>query len=919
MDAERWERVEQLSYEALRYEGSSRDDFLSAQCGDDIELRAEVDSLVAELETDSGFLAKPLVEIRRLAVEVDLIAPETFAGPYRLVRPLGRGGMGEVFLAQSVEDEGQTVAVKIIRRGMDSEDVVRRFRAERRILSELRHPNIAQLYNSGVMEDGRPYYVMEYVDGQPIDVYCDEHRLPVSARLALFLQVCGAVQHAHQNLVVHRDLKPGNILIDEHGAPKLLDFGIAKVLDPDPGSETSRTRTEVRVLTPDYAAPEQLVGGAVTAATDCYGLGVLLHVLLTGRLPERVGRDGGADSDATEGDIVRPSRLVVLQDESETHASLRATEVRALQRKLRGDLDTIVLKALHGEPGHRYPFAQALADDVQRYLQGRPVLARPDTLWYRSRKFLRRNAWATTAAAATVTGLTIFLVQDARRSSALAAERDRAVEVRDFLLEAFGASGADQSTADTLSARQLLDRQASLLEEAYADRPRLRAEMLGVLAEGYQRLGLFDQAEGLARRSLEERRNEYGMLHGEVAAAERALGWIRHEQGAFTDADSILESAVAHWRRLGRGEREGLARALNDHGVVVDRLGRAEEAAGLLEEALDIRTELHGTNHRSVAVTASNLAASHYRRGDYEAATRMGERALAVLQATVGPDHQRSFVAQSNLAVVRWVAGDREGAAAEYRDLLSRQQRVLGEAHPVALRTQQALASFYEGTGRPEDAVVQLEGILAIREQTSGPAHPDVAETLEQLGATLVRAGRPDAAVENLLRALEIKRAAFGESHEEVAEVLGIIAEATHTAGRTEESLDWYRASAETFASALGADHPRGAALRLRLASALYALERYDESLSEYLRTEEIVSGKVPETSATLNTARLQGAAILLRQGRLEEAEERVRATECALEAVDGGHEVDELLGRLRASVDSAAAAGARGRGGARP
>lgn len=925
MDPERWDAIEQLSLAASRLDPDARRRFLEDACRGDAELLREVESLVVELENDSPFLTTPLIEVERLLPEEGSFESTGRAGQYRLLRPLGRGGMGEVFLAKSAEgDAVQTVAVKIIRKGMDSEDVVARFRTERRILAELQHPHIARLYTSGVMDDGRPFYVMEYVQGEPIDQYCDDRRLSVAKRLRLFLKVCEAVQHAHQNLVVHRDIKPRNVLVDEHGAPKLLDFGIAKVLEPDPDGPSVHTRTGVRVLTPEFAAPEQLYGGAVTVGTDCYGLGVLLHVLLTGRLPERP-RTRGAEGGLESREPVRPSRLVSEHRiptgaevrplpgqasapphlvDATTLSSLRDTDPRGLRRTLTGDLDTIVLKALQSDPTRRYRSVQAFADDVSRYLGGLPIHARPDSITYRAAKFVRRNAWAAVAGAVAVGALAAFSVQDWRRDRAVAAERDRAVEVRDFLLEAFGATGADRTSADSVSVRQLLDRQREALGEAYAERPRLRAEMLGVLAEGYQRLGLFDDAEELARRSLALRVEEYGPQHAEVAAARGLLGWIRFEQGDFDVADSILAEATETWRALGRGERQGLARALNDWGVVLDRRGDGERAEEALSEALAIRTDMNGPADRSVAVTASNLAAAAYRRGDYPAAAEMGERALSALQSTVGPDHQRSFVAQSNLAVYRWVQGDQDGAESAYRDLLERQHRVLGPSHPVALRTQQALATFYEGTGRRDDAVQQLEAILAARIEALGPDHPDVAETLEILGGTYARAESHADALDALTRALEIKEVVFGPVHEEVAEGLGNVGSALRRAGRSEEAVGWLQRSVDVAGGALGASHPRVADIRLRLASTLFELERLDEALVQYTLTYEAATDR-PATSILLNTARLQMANIHLTRGRVDIAEPLIQATETALSEDREGHEVEALLERTRARLDS--------------
>ncbi|MGE0556518.1 MAG: protein kinase, partial [Gemmatimonadales bacterium] len=655
MDPNRWRRLESLCLDALDLPSGERSGFLDRACGDDPALRGEVESVLREVERDPSFLERPLVDPIALGLEgaaAEPPLPEAIAG-YRIERLLGRGGMGDVYLAiQTSEDLRQPVALKVIKRGMATDEVLARFRQERRILASLNHPNIARLLDAGATEDGRPYFLMELVEGLPLDQYCERRAVSIADRLRLFQVICDAVQHAHQNLVVHRDLKPSNIVVTDTGIPKLLDFGIGKVLAPtewlSPGVET---RTEARRLTPDYAAPEQLAGGPTTTATDVYSLGVLLYQLLTGRHPFPGRR--------TTGSRLRPGAIEVTADRPSA-----VVDDPDRRRRLAGDLDTIALKALRREPERRYQSARALADDLGRHLAGLPVSARPDTLGYRTRKFIRRHAaWvatATIAIAALVAVTIVTLVQSKRvaaESARVAAERDKALEVRGFLMEMFGATGSGQSVGDTVSVRRLLDLQAARLDSLYPDRPEVRADMMEVLADGYDRLGLPLAAEPLALAALGLRRATLPPEHPDVATSLNLVGWITHEVGRSRDAEPILREAVAIRRSGGPALREDLSRSLNDLGVVLSALSQYQEAETVLAEALAIRLATLGPEHRAVGITANNLAAAYYYEARYPEAFRTQDIALRALRATVGPEHQRTVVALANLAAFKRTLG----------------------------------------------------------------------------------------------------------------------------------------------------------------------------------------------------------------------------------------------------------------------
>jgi eukaryotic-like serine/threonine-protein kinase len=772
MDRDRWKRVESICDEALDLPPAERGAHLERRCGGDAELLAQVQSLIDQIDREPGFMERPVLEAAGQAIGSAAEPPmPDMIGPYRLVRSLGKGGMGEVYLAlHRAADVEQRVALKVIKPGMDTAEVLSRFRLERRILASLHHPNIARLLDAGATPDGRPYFVMEFVEGVPVDQYCEAHRLGIEQRLELFQVICGAVQHAHQNLVVHRDLKPRNILVSDDGTLKLLDFGIGKVLGhSDVFGSSVETRTDVRLLTPHYAAPEQIRGDPITTATDGYALGVLLYQLLTGRHPYA---DAGPSIQEVERAVLDSSPL----------------RPSAVAGRLDSDLDNIVLKALRKEPERRYQSAADLADDITRYLAGLPVGARPDTLGYRTRKFIGRHAAAVTAASVAILGLaaavTVAVVQSRRTAREVAGERDKALEVRSFLMEMFGATGGGQAVGDTVSVKRLLDLQASRLDSAYQGRPLIKADMLEVLADGYDRLGLPRAAEPLAMEALAIRRASLPAEHPDVATAANMAGWITHEVGRSREADSMLRDAIAIRRALGPRFHTQLARSLNDLGVVLNALQRAPEAEVVFREALEIRRR-ESAGELQVGITASNLAAAFYLQGRIDSAIVTQELAIQALAKAVGTDHQRSIVALSNLAAFHGAQGDWVGAERDYRELLARQTRLQGADHPVTIRMMGALATTLPraATDATRDSALReaeslLRRGLTLTEARLGPEHADVAFLLDRLGTVLSNSGRVIEAIGAGERSLRITVKVYGDPSRAVGQAqlrLGVL------------------------------------------------------------------------------------------------------------------------------------------------
>jgi len=921
-DGQRWRRIESLCWRALGLPSPARERLLDQIADGDETLAREVEELLTHLEAEPDFLERPLVRIPEVR-ELEARDPgETRLGPYRLVRPLGRGGMGEVYLAmRETEDLELPVALKVLRRLENSGPWLLRFRQERRILANLRHPYIARLLDTGVSRDGRPYFVMEYVEGTTLLEYVDGKRLSLSERLRLFIRICSAVQHAHENLVVHRDLKPSNILITDEGEPKLLDFGIGKFLAgpveglPDPPA----TRPEERLLTPGYASPEQLLGNPVGTASDVHGLGILLYELLTGRNPFRCSARGDEDIERAVLTVDPPPPSRVVRDplrvpgpggavdtvSARALAQRRGTDPRSLRRALKGDLDSVVLKALRKDSSKRYGSVASLQEDLRRHLEGLPVRARASTWAYRMNRFLKRHRWAAAFLMALLLGLTGVTLISQLRSHQMARERDRALEVRSFLLEMFGASGPDRGT-DPVRARQLLDRQSDLVASGYPGRPELRAEMMHVLAEGYERLGLYEEAETLAREVLELRGATLDPRDPEIGVSLATLGWILRQRGSVEEARTILQEGVSILRKAGAAHHRQLSRALNDLGVVLDGLGEREGAERALAEALGLRTSLLGGQHRSVGVTANNLMALHYRMGDYERAIEIGRRALHALQGSLGADHQRTIIVQSNLAAVAVVMGDLVTAEREYRDLWTRQSRLQGAGHPVTLELARSLATVLEQTGKTSEAEALLQRTLTEGELRMGPDHPAVAATLQTLGFVAQRQGNLPVARDHLARALEMQRASLGDEHVEVGETLSLLADVDRAKGRWVAAERRYREAIAVYGKAVGDAHPETAMRSERLATLLFELGRYEEARSVFATVLDVARKRLPVGHRLRHLARIGLAESHLALGRPERADSIVSPLRPASGAGTLRRDEGERLDALLATLDEA-------------
>lgn len=694
-------------------------------------------------------------------LEIDVAGMrDRLIGPWRVVRLIGRGGMGSVYLVERADGQfDQQAALKLSRLGFDDEAAMVRFLAERQIVARLDHPNIARLIDGGVADDGRPYFAMELVTGEPLLAYVQARQLSIRDRLALFIQLGEAVQYAHRHLVVHRDVKPSNVLVTAEGVPKLLDFGIAKLFDPDAGLAADGTVTRDRVMTPGYAAPEQIAGGPITTATDVYAMGVVLYELLCGRRPfEASGRSP------------RELEQEVLERAADRPSVMAADRRR--RRQIAGDLDTICLTALRKEPERRYRSAEQLVEDVRRHLAGLPVAARPDTLSYRAAKFVHRHAIGVTMTAAAVVLVVAAAVALAVQSAQAARERDKAQQVAALLIDVFEVADPSEVRGAQVTAREVLDRGVERVERTLGSQPEVQADLLGVLGRVYRNLGLYERATGLTARALDLVAGLSGARSAAAAATRSRLGELHYLKGDYPRAEATLREALSAQETIAGPASPEVAVTLNHLGKTLQAQGRLDEAETTLGRALAISTAAYGESHAQVAEAVTNLGAVMFVRGRLDQAGTLFQRALDVRRRLLGDDHPLVAAALSNLATLLSRTGDLDGAERIGREALAVARRVYGPEHPRVATVLNNLGLTEFARNNPAAAEPWLAESLAMRRKLLPPAHPETAQSLANLGLIVQTLKRPADALPMYEEALAIRRKTLGAEHVLVAQTL---------------------------------------------------------------------------------------------------------------------------------------------------
>ncbi|MEM1204532.1 MAG: serine/threonine-protein kinase [Acidobacteriota bacterium] len=733
MDPARWQRLKGLFQRAVELDGARRREFLDA-CEDPL-LRAEVEGLLRDHAAAGDFIEGPAV----VEPSPDRSLLGRRLGPYRILRELGHGGMGSVYLAERTDQQyQQQVAVKLLKAGLGSGDLVARFRLERQILANLAHPGIARLLDGGTLGDGRPYLVMELIDGEPIVAHCGRRRLPLERRVELFREVCDAVSYAHRRLVIHRDLKPSNILVTADGAPKLLDFGTAKLVDTS-GDEAPMTAPGLRLLTPDYASPEQLRGETITTASDVYSLGVVLFELLTGTRPFSRGDALGVGPRAEGAEPPRPSAAVPPQD----------------ARALEGDLDNIVGMALRDEPLRRYPSVDQLSEDLGRYLADLPVRARPDTVGYRTGKWIRRHRALAVALTMAVLALLGGILAASWQAREAQAQRQMAEAAFEFVVGVLKESDPRESGGEEVTARQILDRGADRLLVSPPDRPELRVRLLDTIADVYFQLGVIDRAEVLLEEARGVADAHAGALSESRATVLDRLGQVYGVRGDPDAAAALLEEALDLRRRRHGDRHPRVADSYNSLGVYHYATGELAAARDFHERALELRRAL-GVPGPRIADSLNNLGTVLLALGEPEAAQERLRQALDVRRANYGDPHPKLANSLNNLAAARLSAGALGEAAELFRGAYEMQDRLYGGAdHRRSAATLANLALVEGRLGRTASAEGLYGEALAMWRRLGGDDHPEVAAILHDLGVLFADAGEPARAAEQFRLAID--------------------------------------------------------------------------------------------------------------------------------------------------------------------
>jgi serine/threonine-protein kinase len=770
-------------------------------------------------------------------------------GPYRVLHTLGVGGMGDVYLAErAAADFEQKVAIKVVHGGALRRGVQSRFKIERQILAQLDHPNIAHLLDGGTLPDGTAYIVMEYVDGIPIDVYCDTNHLEVSARLQLFQVVCAAVHYAHQNLIVHRDLKPSNILVTRAGVPKLLDFGIAKLLDDGRARQhtLAMTHVDLRIMTPDHASPEQVRGQPITTSSDVYVLGVLLYKLLAGVGPFviRSMRLTDIERAICEKDPPLASHAVAADGVTAAEAIVaRNSTAGRLRRTLKGDLDNILCKAMHKEPERRYGSPQQMANDIQRHLDGKPVIARRDTVSYRSAKFVRRH-WLPVAAGISMVGMILaFATTTYVQSQRIAAERDRAAqaqtraeiergraeEVSTFLVNLFKLSDPEQNRGNQVTARELLDSGAQRLQAALQDQPATKAALLATVGAVYDSLGQYQEAVPLLQQSLalqpatHDRTRIDTLL--ELARARAGVGDLPGAEPPLNDA---LRLALAD---SGASSQEA-GRVLWAVGRLRHQQGQFDDAKNLLQRALGV-LETAQAPATDIASLLDDLAQVYAREQQWVLAKQTYERALEVDRRVLGDDSPRVATHLHNLAVVAQNMGDLRQAEILYRDAIARQERAYGSQHPETAGARGNYGLLLQREGRLQEAEPLLRNALAVTLQLYGPDNYNVAYARVSLGMLLHDEGDLKDAEDEYRQALATYDKSLPPNHQWRASALMYLARLLVDRGKAEEALTSSEQSLQIWTATAARSNPSAAQAHAIHAYALAHLGRTREATDE--------------------------------------------------------------------------------------
>ena len=892
---ERWQRVGTILEAAFQARPEERASLLDRLCGDDAELRGEVESFLAASARHDDFLetsAEALAASYLSRVASEPSGTDTagaVVGRHRLIEEIGRGGMGTVWLAERADGQfEQRVALKLVKRGMDSDEIVARFLRERQILARLEHPSIARLLDGGVSDDGRPYFVMEHVTGMPITDHCDQRGLSIDERLRLFCVACRAVQHAHRNLVVHRDLKPSNVLVTGAGEVRLLDFGIARLLTSDDMGAT--LSGGIQVMTPEYASPEQVAGEAVTTASDVYQLGVLLYELLSGhrthttagRSPAEIRRSVLEASPQRPSTVIRRTTTIVHRDGStETIepgivGARRAASVEQLRRRLHGDLDTITMAALRKEPERRYPSAEALAEDIERHLADLPIRFGGDRVSYRAVKFARRHRLGVTTGAgvlALTIGLLAFDMARVRGERDLARlEAAKAAENAQLMSRFFQSWNPDAADRGEISAEAVLRESGRRAERELRNQPETLAATLSLLGDMERNLGQWRMADSLLTRALAIQERLYDEPNVDLAATLARRGELYAVRSEWAAAEASLRRALALYRKVLGPRRIETLRVQRQLGYVLRNIGNLREAEIQLREVLASIDDEDRASSPFALETASDLGYTLFLEARYDEAIALLRPTLERQQRIFGDRYGPSLFTMRAIGSALRDRGDLDEAESLYREALRIARAVYGDEHRETQIVLHVLSIALERKGELEEAERLERQSLVLAERTYGPDHFDVSNRLAALGGLRLERGDPVEAERLLRRALALLRHIAPSGHPEEGDILNRLAYIRIASGAADAD-ELYR-EAVAFERARPAGSPSFVTDGIHyLAWAEHRKGDLAEAEADYRRALGLYRRQLPIGHAYRAAAAMGLGEVLRDQGRSAEAE----------------------------------------------
>ncbi|HKF26546.1 MAG TPA: serine/threonine-protein kinase [Candidatus Acidoferrum sp.] len=857
MDSDRWQKIQAVFHEAADLAKAEQEAFLAARCHGDPELRCEVERMLLADQIENSLLERDVAHVANEVFSEDSASPPAIEqfGRYKIRRTLGAGGMGIVYLTER-EDLGSLVAIKILRDAWLSPARRERFRFEQRTLAQLNHPNIARLYDADTSPDGTPFFAMEYVEGVPLTKYCARHRSDITERLKLFREVCQAVVYAHQHAVIHRDLKPSNILVKEDGTVRLLDFGIAKQMEVLGGS-VEQTMTGLRLMTPAYASPEQIRGEQVGIQTDVYSLGVVLYELLSGQLPFDLSTRTPAQAEKilTEQEPERPSSTAsrwVYKPESTEAGPAEASKSEW------SDLDVLCLTAMHKDPGRRYASAEALLRDVDHYLKGEPLEARPDGARYRLRKFVTRNRRAVTGAAAAVLLLavmaTFFTIRLAIARNAALAQAARTQRIQKFMTNLFQGGDEAAGPADSLRVVTLLDRGVQEAHSLNAE-PAVQAELYETLGGIYVKLGKLDQANALLESALDVHKAHFGADSPEVAETLVAIGQLRSDQAKLEEAEKLTRQGLEMARRHLAATNPAVVKAMVAYGRVLGQRGAYDRSIQVLNDAVKI-DQAPGRPAADLVNSLSALAETNYSAGHYPVADSLYRRVLEMHRKMYGDRHPSVAEDLGNIAAIQQDLGFYSEAEKFDRQALEISRVYYGNEHPKTAIYLTMLGRALEFENKFDESDAALYQALAIQERVYGPVHGSVAETLNELASNKSMRNDMDGAIVIFRRVVEIYRSIYGDHHYFVAIALANVASQYMDKKDYVGAEPIFRDVIRRLTEVLPPDNVNTGIARIKLGRVLLRQNRYMEAEEETHGGFDILSKQMDPTVSWLRSAR---------------------------------------------------------------